>query len=338
MTKPKTAIEESIEETKEQLKAAQEREAKILEENPNATPEELVAKPEDKAPDPEPEKKPEEEKPKEESKPEGEVEAEAPKSPAQVRLAKKAERQRLEEELALERADKARLVARVAELERPRVEEKPEETPPDRAEDPAGYAEFVARKAEKTASVALEKLEKIEKNQNQQAYERSQEELTEAAKNELFQMENNLKKTLPDYDDVKNFYVNSLAFSIKKLNRNITDQQLIKAIDTKIFNDALALHKEGYENPVHALYEQIKADGYVAPSKAAEKEEKLKPNIDQVAKNRARNAGTVAAAAGTGQGEVTARYAATEMTTEEIGKLFATMTPQEKKNFYQQAR
>lgn len=320
---PKTAIQEGIDETKEQLKAAEEREQKEMEDAVKA--DDKPAEAEGETPAAKVEEKPEQ-------KPEPEVaaEEEKPKSPAQLRVEKRKRETDLAEQLVAARA-------KIAELERPAPKTEPEEVAPSREDDPVAYAEHVAKGAAKAATTALERLEKIEKNENTRAAEQRTAALENAAKSELFQMENVLKQQLPDYDDVKAHYVKTLAFSFKSLNRNLTDQQLVQAVDAKIYADAIKLYEEGYENPVHALYDRIKADGYT-PSKATEKEEKLKPDLDKVAKNKARNAGTVAAAAGTGSGEVTARFAATEMTTAEVGKLFATMSPQEKKNFYQNLR
>jgi len=66
-------------------------------------------------------------------------------------------------------------------------------------------------------------------------------------------------------------------------------------------------------DPIEEMYHEAKELGYSAPPKAVEQEEKkeIKPDLDKIAANRARNAGT-AAAKGTGtSGQLTGSTAAT---------------------------
>jgi len=79
------------------------------------------------------------------------------------------------------------------------------------------------------------------------------------------------------------------------------------------------------------MYERAKQLGYKPQEKAqaAEKEVVIKPDLDRVAANRARNAGTAAANGNNDRAELTMRTAA-EMTNAEFAKL----TASEKKRLF----
>lgn len=225
-------------------------------------------------------------------------------------------RERLKEQERL-REDLAAANARIAELTKPKEEVKRDEEP-NKSEDPEAWAEWRTRQSDQQVKEARELAEKAYKEIEAEKQRKANEILIEKAQDELKTYEEDVKKTNPDYDDVKQFYANALAFSIKTMNPRITTDALVKAVNNQILLRASQYFNEGYENPVQAMYEEAKSMGY-QPKKMAEEEKK--PDLERVAKNRERNAGTAAAAGSGGRGEITKRYAATEMTVQDWARL-----------------
>lgn len=211
---------------------------------------------------------------------------------------------------------------RIKELEqlvvKPKEESRVEEVAPNRQDDPAAYAEWEARQAKKEAREAAEIARKATEKVEKQEREQRQQALRNQAQEELIGFEDQFRKVANDYDDVKNYYINTLAFSIKQLNPKITNKALAEAVTNQVMIRASQLMNDGYENPIEALYEEIKSNGY-RPSVKEEAEDK-KPDLTRVATNRSRNAGTAGASSGTGRGELT-KVAATKLTIAEWAKV-----------------
>lgn len=311
---PKTGIEEGIEETKKLLEEANTRETKELEN-------EIAEEPAEKVDEPVPEVKPEE-------KSTEEPEVKPPHQHAAERRAKRKEAEDLKEQLAAANA-------RIVELTKPREETRaePVEVVPDKLEDPVAHAEYVARQAVKEAATARAEVKEVRDWKAQQQQIQNAQNTKNEALAIIGNYESEVRAKDPHYDDAKRYYAQILATSVKALNPNVTNQQLSSIVEQRMISRVAELERDYEGNPVEHMISEAKSWGFKPPT-AAEKE--IKPDFDKVARNRARNAGTVAAAAGTGQGEVTPRFAATEMTTAEIGEMFAKMGPQEKKNFYKQ--
>lgn len=300
------SLAEVLEETKKQLSDLEKEENK----------EEEIKTEEEKEEKKEEVKEEVKEPPKEEAKEEVKAEEQPKKTNADYareRRERISEAQRLRDELAAANA-------RIVELTRPVGQTKQVEDPePNKDDSPVEWADWRARQAEKKADAAAEIAMKASETLQKEERRRQGENLVQQAQNELIGYENEFKKNHTDYEDVKKFYVNSLAYGIKVLNPKITNEALAKAVNNQILLTASQYYNDGYANPIEAIYENVKNMGYQPPREEA-KEEK-KPDLSKVAKNRERNAGMAASAGGTGKGELTKRYAATEMTAYEWAKL-----------------
>lgn len=301
-------LKEVAEDIKKQLEEANKREEKELEE--------VVEQPK--------------EEPKVEEAPKEEVKAEEAKSDeakAEVKADKtnadfaKERREKASREKKL-RDDLDAANARIAELSKPKDEpvRTKVEAEPDKAEDPTAWSEWNSKQTDERIAKAEERVAKVEKLTATEQARKYQEEMRKSAEYELERFEASAKTQEPDFDDVKKYYIHQLAYSIKTLNPAISDAQLIKSIDDMIIYKAKQKLDEGYENPALAMYDEVKGNGYKAPVKE-EKADELKPDLNRVAKNRDRNAGMAGAGGGNGRGEVTKKYAATEMTTAEWAKM-----------------
>jgi hypothetical protein len=232
---------------------------------------------------------------------------------ARERKERISEAQRLREELAAANA-------KIAAMTQPQKEEKKEDLEPNKEEDPTAWADWRTKQAEKKAEAAKELASKAIESIEKQERVKAGEKLVQDAQNELLGYEDQFKKDHADYEDVKKYYVNTLAFSIKSLNPKITNDALVKAVNNQILLNASQFYNDGYANPVEALYESAKELGYRPPKEEKEVEEK-KPDLSKVAKNRERNAGMAGAGGSGGKSELTKRYAATEMTSQEWARL-----------------
>lgn len=129
----------------------------------------------------------------------------------------------------------------------------------------------------------------------------------EATRDGFLQIEANTKAGLDNYEEVSAHYANTIAQGIYALNPNLTEQQLKKAVEKKILDDADALYRQGF-NPVEEMYHMAK-EKYGYKPKSAAKEE-IKPDLDKIAENRKRNAGTAAAQKSSQKAELTQQTAA----------------------------
>lgn len=307
-------LKEVMDETKKQLEEA-ERAAKEAEEQQQKENAEEKKNIEEAKAEVKEEKKEEVKEEKQEEKTE-EVRAESKIKTnadyARERKARQIEAERLRAEL--EAAN-----AKIAELSKPKEEVKAD-AEPNKEEDPVSWADWRARQAEKKAEEANEKATRAAEKLEKEERRRQAEAVVTQAQNELIELENQFKQDHPDFDDVKKYYVNTLAFSLKNLNPKMTNDALAKAVTNQILMTASQYYNEGYENPVAVIYENVKAMGYQPPKEEKEAEEK-KPDLARVAKNKERNAGMAGSAGGAGKGEMTKQYAATELTAAEWARL-----------------
>lgn len=234
---------------------------------------------------------------------------------ASERREKKTREDKLREELS---AANARILELSKLPERTVTEDKPEPAP-SRADDPVAYAEWEAKQAKALANETKSDMEKLSKRIDVKEQQQQQERLYQAAQEELISYEGAVRQKYPDYEDAKKYYANMLAFSIKSLNPKISDANLVKAVNNQIMLRASQLVNDGYENPVQAIYNEMKNMGY-QPKKPDDGKEEKKPDLDRVAANRARNAGMTAAAGSSGRGELT-KSAAADLTVAEWAKL-----------------
>ena len=143
------------------------------------------------------------------------------------------------------------------------------------------------------------------------------------AKNEFIGIVNSFKETAPqDFADVTAQYENAL-FNATRLEHPRASIDEIKAMtERKLLFKASQYASQGY-NPAEELYEEARALGFKAiPKKEVEveAEEEKKPDLNKIAANKARSAGT-AAAKGRGTGGQLTALAASELTTQEWAKL-----------------
>lgn len=246
---------------------------------------------------------------------------------ARERREKKTREDKLREELS---AANARILELSKLPERAPAEDKPEPAP-IKADDPVAYAEWEAKQAKVLAKETKSDMEKLSKRLDVKEQQQQQERLYQAAQEELISYEGTVRQKHPDYEDAKKYYANMLAFSIKSLNPKISDANLVKAVNNQIMLRASQLVNDGYENPVQAIYDEVKSMGYQAKKPEENKEEK-KPDLDRVAANRARNAGMAAAAGSSGRGELT-KSAAADLTVAE----WAALPQAEKQRLLRQA-
>lgn len=288
-------LEETIKETKAKLEEAEKLEGVEQKE------EEIEEKPiEEKI----------EEKPVEEEK----KEVKTPADYAKERRAAKASK--LSEELAAANA-------RIAELTKAKEEPKVAEPEPDATVDPKAYADWRTKKLEEEVKPLKSEFETWRRERQQQA-------LREQAEGEIQTYEAEVRQQHPDYDDVKGYYANMLAASIKIVNPKITNDKLIKMVNERLVHRASELLNDGHENPIAQMYDEAVKLGYKAKSTEVAEDE-VKPNLAKVAANRARNAGTASAQGDGGRGELTAKVAVT-MTNAE----FARLKPNEKAAIFKQ--
>ena len=289
-------LKEVMEDTKKQIEEAEKKEAEEAKvEEPKEEPKEEEKKEEVKEEPKEKEKEELKEEPKEEPK-------KTPSDYARERRELKAAK--LAEELAAANA-------RIAELTKPKDEPK-KEAIPDRNEDPAGWTEYELRKRDER----IAKLESQTQEISRQEYSEKQRKEAEA---EVANYESLVRQKTHDYDDVKSYYANMLAASIKIVNPRITNEKLVKVVNDRLILRASELLNEGYENPIEKMYEEAKSLGY-KPKQVEESKEEIKPDLKKVGDNRKRNAGTAAAQGDSGNGDLTP-LSASQMTNREFSRL-----------------
>lgn len=298
-------LKEEAERLKEEITKANEVEDKALE---DAVKEETAPEPAKEEPKSE-EKKPEEEKPKEELKPE------APKTPTDYSEQRKMNKMRTE----LDAAN-----AKLAELSRAMAQPKQEAAPqadtePSKAEDPQAWMEWALREQDRKLKAIDAKQKQHDVALSEQREEKFLKDTRSQAEREMANFEAPVRAAAPDYDQAKQYYANMMAGSIRVLQPGISNDKLNEEVTKRMLARAGQLLDEGYDNPVQVMYEEAKRYGF-KPQAPETEEAPNKPDLNKVAANRSRNAGT-AGASGRGEGgDLTPRAAAT-LTNAEFAKL-----------------
>jgi hypothetical protein len=246
------------------------------------------------------------------------------------------------------------LKSQLAESEKPEEEEKPEEVaaPEVKAEeapaepekpaepvvvkeetlDDAGYARLRREKraAEKRAEELEAKLaeratapEVVEEPSIHEALlpiiERDREE---RAFSEFQTLEDRFRASNPNYDDVAAQYASTLATAIKVQNPRLTQNQVVEQVKKEILKKAGTYLNAGFD-PIEEMYHDAIELGFKPRAKEVAKEEPkeevVKPDMAQLAKNRARSAGMVDTS-GKEEGLLT-KQAALSMSVGEYAKL-----------------
>lgn len=120
------------------------------------------------------------------------------------------------------------------------------------------------------------------------------------ASDEFSSLELEVSAQITDYDDTANAYKAAMYHANRIKNPRLSHEQLLKQTAEEILMKASALIHQG-KDPFIEMYEEAKSLGYGKKQQAAaevvteEKPKVNKPNMDDLAKNRARNAGMAAA-------------------------------------------
>lgn len=111
----------------------------------------------------------------------------------------------------------------------------------------------------------------------------------------FYSLEAEFKRTTPEYGAVAQEYTMALAQSIKLQNPRISQDELVRKTKETVLLKAAGYVKDGL-NPVEELYNDAKELGFKGKKNDEKpKEEKIeKPDMDRVAKNRNKSAGTAA--------------------------------------------
>lgn len=214
-------------------------------------------------------------------------------------------------------AENARLNAALADERAKAV--RPVSDEPSRVDDPQAWLEWELKQTKTTLAKVVETNEKQER-------ERAVQNLRNAALDEVQGYEAEVRAAHPDYDQAKSYYANMLAASMKNLNPDISNAELVQRVNDRMLGRASELLNKGHDNPIAAMREEAMKWGF-KPAEAQPVEEKvLKPDLAKVAANRARNAGTAGANGKGGQGEMTPQFASTIPVKE-----WARLTPSQKK-------
>ena len=247
---------------------------------------------------------PEEGQPEEEKEPEKpEVKEEEASTKAFIRMRKEnAElRKKLDEVLQ-------KIEAKPEQKQEAVVNQDPE---PDRNKNPLEWMEWNTRRLEG-------QIKELSSKQEQAYKVTEQERIYNSAVMEFQSLESDFRSTVPDYDDVSAAFVNDLAVSFKKLNPELSPQEIGQRVKDHVLYKAAEYARLGL-NPVEELYSLAKVE-YVPPKREEEKERK--PDIRDIAKNKERSAGMAGAKGRSSSSTITTTVAA-DMPLSEFANLSA---------------
>ena len=209
--------------------------------------------------------------------------------------------------------------------EEPKVEEKEPEI------DASGYArmrrELAAEKklraeAEAKLTNPIEEPVADESNGiNEEVMSVIQDRRIEKASQEFAGLETEFSKNVPDYEGVSNAYKQALYQSIRLQNPTKNHNQLLEDTRNKLLQTAGEYVNKGLD-PIQEMYEMAKSLGMAPVQQEQAVEEVIKPDLSNIAKNKAKNAGMIAAKGSSAGGQLTREGAAT-LTTGEWAKLSA---------------
>lgn len=262
-----------------------------------------------------------------ESKPDAKPEEKEEKTATGYAKERQARKDKLAADLATANARIAALEAQAPKVEvaKPTIMTDPE---PDKSVNQMAWMEWKLRQQEKRNEQLTEWVEREKTT-------RSKEDLFTRAKGEMAVFEDQLRQVAPDYNDVKDWYGSMLATSIRIVNPDISQNDVIKLVDQRLLTMAAKNQADGYENPIEPIYLAAKKLGYQPKKEATDKEEKpdIKPDMDKVSGFRKRNAGMAGASGSGGESDVTPIVAA-KMTNADFAKL----KPDQKKRLFESLR
>jgi len=218
-----------------------------------------------------------------------------------------------EEEKVVE--DTAEAPAEAEETAEPEEEEEPteaEEKPKEEELDASGYRRLrLEKEAERRRADDLER--QIAELKAQKPQEPEQEEVEapqtdyeleqiklekryEAAERAVVAMEQDFKQSAPeDFDDVSLQYKATIYRGLQADNPDYGHDQLLEATRRKLLEIAANHKAKGY-NPIEKMYLDGKRMGFKSIPKQEESvQEELKPDLNKIAANKRRNAGTAGA-------------------------------------------
>lgn len=200
------------------------------------------------------------------------------------------------------------------------VQQKQEEvaSEPDLEKDPVAWLQWNKNRVDALESQIEEQNSKAEE---QTTYQNAREGFANIEREFVADL---TRAGVDDYEDVSSFLASQIAGGIRALNPHISAEELGRQTEQEILVRGANYFKRGL-NPAEELYHEAKEIYGFKPSPKAEeapKEEevKVKPDLDKVAKNRKRNAGTAGASSTGGKPQVT-REVAAGMTMLEFSKL-----------------
>jgi hypothetical protein len=185
---------------------------------------------------------------------------------------------------------------------------------PDVNTNPVEWVQWNVRKTESQVAELREWKE-------QQSRQVEHEKTIQGAVQELSRYENDFKATAEDYDDVSNFMVNELKRSFKLMHPGASEDQIVQAVQRHVLLEASRYAQQGL-NPVEEMYWRAKNElGYQPKAPAAENVEQLRPDLDKIARNKARSAGMNGAAGSPQRAVPSTKEAAASMSPREWAKL-----------------
>ncbi|MDP9195207.1 MAG: hypothetical protein M3O22_00285 [Pseudomonadota bacterium] len=217
------------------------------------------------------------------------------------------------------RREKSALERRLAEIEAAKaaptpqgpVAVKPADSVPDKAADPAAYAQWEFRQTQ-------QRVEEVAQKQALRDQQEQQARLYQSAVQEFTGYEGEFKKNAQDYEAVARHLRQRLGDSLHALYPNAADNQVEAAVDQQILRFASEYARQGL-NPVEELYHITKEKyGY----RSTEPEKKKGPDLATIEKNKKRSASPLSAGGQSSGARLTAEAAASMSLAE-----FSRLTP-----------
>lgn len=213
----------------------------------------------------------------------------------------------------------------VVEEEQPKEEPVKEEPAKEEEKelDASGYRRLrLEKEAEKKRADALEaRLREIESKMKQPTKEQFVDQQDtdyeleaikianryQEAEKAVMRMEQEFKQSAPDdYDDVAMQYRATIYNAVRIENPDLSHMELMDATRRKILEIAANHKSKGYD-PIERMYLDGKKMGFKEIPKEQQAEQKvIKPDLDKIAANKKRNAGTAGAKGGGERGQMTA--------------------------------
>jgi len=195
------------------------------------------------------------------------------------------ENRMLAERLAAIEADKER--ERKEEEERKKAIEDPE---PNKDDNYEGWLEWRDRQLEKTVLTVSQQLEELRAWKQNQEAETEQKTIYSAAVEEFSGYERQFASKVPDYKDAAQHARAILKTSIAVLYPDATPEQLERATNAKVLEFASNAVKNGL-NPAEEVYKIAKSRfGYVQRQEEDKQDQKGKPNLKVIERNKKRSA------------------------------------------------